>query len=104
MIEYQYRKGQPMIVSRFQVLLAEKAIRERRRISLTRVAEETEISIYTITGFANNTLREAPLDAIDALCGYLGCDVGDLLVRVPDGDAAGNLEPDLEAVLASVTL
>jgi DNA-binding Xre family transcriptional regulator len=68
------------------VLLAQKSRRERRRISLRRVAEETGINPYTIYAIANDTIKEYSKEAVVKLCGYLGCDVGDLLTLedVPD--------------------
>ena len=67
------------IRSRFKVLLAEKELRERRSITLRDVANETGVSIYTVAGFANNTLKEYPADALVELCKYLECTTGDLL-------------------------
>ncbi len=87
------------VVSRFRILLAEKEVRERRAISLADVARETSISIYTITAFARNTLREAPLDVLDTLCRYFACDVGDILSWEPNGKELDeeNLMPSLAA-------
>lgn len=68
------------IRSRFRVLLAEKETREQRRISLRSIVRETGVSISTVEGLANNTLREFPAAGLAAICRYLGCTVGDLLV------------------------
>ncbi len=65
--------------SNFLVLLAQKQQREGKRQSLRQVAVETGVKPYTIYGFANNTLKEYPADAIARLCDYFGCEVGDLL-------------------------
>ncbi len=62
-----------------QVLAAQKAQRERRRISLRTVAEETGINKYTIYAMANDSIREYPKDALEVLCDYFGCDISDLL-------------------------
>ena len=72
------------VTSRFKVLLAEKELREKRNITLRDVATETGVSIYTITGFANNTLREIPVEALMKICRYLDCTTGDLLEYYPD--------------------
>jgi putative transcriptional regulator len=61
------------------ILLAQKARKERRRITLRRVAEETGINKYTIYAIANDTIKEYSKEAVVKLCGYLDCDVGDLL-------------------------
>jgi DNA-binding Xre family transcriptional regulator len=62
-----------------KVLLAQKEMREDRSISLRKVALETGVREYTVYGFANNTLREYPVEAVAKICEYLGCEVGDLL-------------------------
>jgi DNA-binding Xre family transcriptional regulator len=62
------------------VLLAQKARKERRRISLRRAAEETGINPYTIYAIANDTIKEYSKEVIVKLCGYLDCEVGALLV------------------------
>lgn len=72
------------IVSRFRVLLAEKEMREQRRISLRSIVRDTGVSISTVEGLANNTLREFPATGLAAVCRYLGCSVGDLLVLVDE--------------------
>ena len=62
-----------------KVLLAQKEMRESRTISLRKVALETGVREYTVYGFANNTLREYPAEAVAKICEYLDCEVGDLL-------------------------
>lgn len=68
-----------IVKSHLKVLLAQKEMREDRSISLRKAAHETGIREYTMYGFANNTLREYPSEAIAKLCQYLECEVGDLL-------------------------
>ena len=65
--------------SNFLVLLATKQQRDGKRRSLRQVAEESGVKPYTVYGFANNSLKEYPADAIAKLCDYLECEVGDLL-------------------------
>lgn len=65
--------------SNLKVLVAQKSQREKRRISLLTVAEETDINKYTIYAIANDTLREYPVDVMSKLCEYFGCDLSDLL-------------------------
>lgn len=66
--------------SNLLILLAEKHQREGgKRISLRKVAQAAGLTEYTVYGFANNTLKEYPADAIAGLCVYLNCGVGDLL-------------------------
>jgi putative transcriptional regulator len=76
------------IVSRFKVLLAEKEVREKRTISLRQVVRETGVPISTVQGLANNSLREFPGASLEALCDYLGCRLGDLLVIEEEQESA----------------
>jgi putative transcriptional regulator len=67
-----------------QVLMAQKAQQDRRRLSPRTLARETGINPYTIYGLINGTLRELPIEAIEKLCAYFGCDIGELLVLVEE--------------------
>jgi DNA-binding Xre family transcriptional regulator len=62
------------------VLMAQKAQRERRRITPRTVAMETGISRYTIYAFVKDTIQAYPRDVVAKLCEYLDCEVGDLLL------------------------
>lgn len=74
-----YNGGMKELRNNLTVLLAQKARKERRRISLKKAADETGINPYTIYAIANDTIREYSKDVVVRLCGYLDCDVGDLL-------------------------
>ncbi len=65
--------------SQFRVLLAQKATRERRSISLREVVRDTGVAMSTVQGLANNSFKAISREALGALCGYLDCEVGDLL-------------------------
>jgi DNA-binding Xre family transcriptional regulator len=65
--------------SNLVVLAAQKAQRERRRVSLIRIATETKISKYTIYALANDEISEYPKEVLEKLCNYFECDIGDLL-------------------------
>lgn len=72
--------------SNLYLLMAQKAARERRRITLRTVSDETGISYYTLSAIAKETIREYPRDVLAQLCVYFQCNVGDLLTltEVPD--------------------
>lgn len=77
--------------SNFAVLLAERQKTAKRRVSLRAISRATGVPEYTVRGFANDTLSEYPRRAIAALCNYLNCTPGDLLVLEdpsPDPDHA----------------
>lgn len=61
-------------------LIAQKAQRERRRITPRTVATELVITPATIYRMVAGTLREYPAEAVEKLCAYFACEVGDLLV------------------------
>lgn len=67
--------------SQLRRLLADKAHREGRTISLREVVRETNVPISTVMGMANNTIKRVPLEELNDLCDYFGCDVGDILKR-----------------------
>lgn len=67
--------------SQLRILLAQKSDREGRTISLREVVRETHVPISTVMGMANNTIKRVPLDELNELCEYFGCDVGDILKR-----------------------
>jgi putative transcriptional regulator len=85
------------IINRFRILLAERELKQGRSISLRQVACETQLSQYTVNGFANNSLKSIPLDALESICRYFGCQPGDLLIfQDMDGTSpAGSEKPAL---------
>ena len=62
------------------MLLAEKEHRVKRRIPLTEVSEETKLNWKTLQGWANNSITRYDAPVIEALCKYLECEVGKLIV------------------------
>ena len=72
------------MVSQLKIRLAEKEVREKRRIPLSEVERETQVARSTLLGMANNTIRRVPLDELAKLCTYFRCNVGDLLTIVED--------------------
>lgn len=65
--------------SKLRVVVAEKATREGRALSMRRLAEESGASIATVNRLANNTIRRIPVDELAAICRYLDVDVGEIL-------------------------
>ena len=65
-------------------LLDEKGFKERRRITLSEVAEKTGIGRATLTRIANVPGNVTNTDTINALCEYFDCQPGELLMYVPD--------------------
>jgi len=63
----------------FKKLLDEKAFRERRRITLSQVSQDTGISRATLTRISNVPGYNTNTDTLAALCRYFQCGPGDLL-------------------------
>ncbi len=76
-----------MIRFRLKELLADKEFRERRIVTLKEVASDTGINRMTLSKIANHPGATTVSDNIDLLCRYFGCQVGDLMVYVPDEDS-----------------
>lgn len=68
-----------IVKSRLKVLIAEKALREKRRLSLRTIAEESGASLSTVVRLDNDSIKRVPLDELAALCRWIPCEVGDLL-------------------------
>ena len=66
--------------SRLRLIIAEKELRDGRRWSLRTIAEESGANISTVQRLMNNTIKRIPTDELSALCRWLDCDVGDILV------------------------
>ena len=65
--------------SHFRVLIAQKELREKRRIAIRTIAAESKASRSTVERLLNNTMRSVPLDDLARLCAWLPCEVGELL-------------------------
>ena len=78
-----------MIRFRLSELIAEKAFKERRALSLTEVADQSGVHRATLSKMANQPGANIGTDTIDKLCKYFACQPGDLLMYVEDGDETG---------------
>ncbi|WP_449446589.1 helix-turn-helix domain-containing protein [Thermomonas brevis] len=73
-----------MIRFRLTELIADKAFKERRVVSLTEVADATGIHRATLSKMANQPGANIGTDIIDKLCKYFACQPGELLTYVED--------------------
>lgn len=55
-----------------------------RKMNIADVARETGLHRNTVTLLYKETARQVELETIEKLCELFGCQVGDLLERVPD--------------------
>jgi putative transcriptional regulator len=56
-----------------------------RKLKISDVARDTGINRGTITRLYHETAERVELDVLDALCGYFGCGVAELLEHLPSG-------------------
>jgi putative transcriptional regulator len=63
-----------------------KELRSRQGISQNELARRLKMSLANIQKMEYNKAKSIPLDTLDKLCKVLECEVGELLVRVPDND------------------
>jgi putative transcriptional regulator len=74
------------IQNRLKVLLAEKELRENRKLTYRTVAAETGLAIDTLTAYMTQRVNRFDKSTLETLCDYLYCDVGDLLSYSKDED------------------
>jgi len=72
------------IQNRLKVLLAEKELRENRKLTYRTVAKETGLAIGTLTAYMTQNVNRFDKSTLETLCQYLSCNVGDLLNYSPD--------------------
>lgn len=77
-----------MIKSKLKVLLAMHDMNQKQ------LAEATKIRPQTITNIVNNKIRQIPVDALDAICETLNCDISDIFEHIPN-EPNKNLNRDL---------
>lgn len=68
------------VYNRFKILLAEKLTRENEKISYEEIKEKTGIATSTLSAWATNRVSRYDSDTIAALCDFLDCEVGELIV------------------------
>lgn len=75
-----------MIRFRLAELIADKAFRERRVVSMTEIAAATGVHRATLSKMANQPGANVGTDIVDKLCEYFGCEAGDVMTYVPNAD------------------
>ncbi len=67
-----------------------KEVRNARGISQNELARRLEMSLANVQKIEYGKAKSIPLDTLDKLCQILECEVGQLLVRVPDKNGGGS--------------
>lgn len=73
-----------MIRFRLPELIADRAFKERRAITMTEVAEGSGVHRATLSKMSHQPGTNVGTDIIDKLCRYFGCQPGDVLVYVDE--------------------
>lgn len=71
-----------MIRFRLKELVADKAFKENRRITLDEISEATGVHRTTLSRIANKVGYSTSTDVLGALCEYFDCEIGDIAERV----------------------
>ena len=82
-----------MIRFRLAELIADKAFKERRVVSMSEVATATGIHRATLSKIANQPGTNISTDLVDKLCRYFHCQPGDVLTYIEDEVMAADTEP-----------
>lgn len=77
-----------MIRFRLRELIADKAFKEKRLITMGEVAEATGIHRTTLTKIANTPSYNTTTENLDRLCNYFECDTGDVIVFIKSEEGA----------------
>ena len=64
--------------------IEKKQFQESRRITVQEVAEATGVNRMTLSKILNHKGYSTGTDILDRLCAYFGCQVEELVERVPD--------------------
>jgi len=78
--------GMKVVNSHLAILVARKAMREKRRYGIRTIVEETGASRSAVERLLKNTIKNVPLDDLGRLCEWLECEPGDVLRLEPVPD------------------
>ena len=68
------------IYNRIKILVAEKELREGRKLTYRTIAQETGVSTSTLTAYITQKINRFDAQTLEALCKYFGCQIGDVLI------------------------
>jgi len=68
------------------VIIKLKEMRRLKGLSQNGLARLLGMSLANVQKIEYNKAKSIPLDTLDEMCKVLECEVGDLLVRVPERD------------------
>lgn len=83
-------KNKRRVQNRIAVLLYQKELREKRRVTQQELARAIGVSENTITNWMYNDVTKFQAEIIEKLCRFFDCGLCDLLYfeDVPEGDSS----------------
>lgn len=72
--------------SHLRVLVAEKELKERRKLGIRTITAESGASRSAVQRLLNDSIKLVPLDDLARLCVWLPCEVGELLRLEEEGE------------------
>lgn len=70
--------------SRLRILLAEKCFQEGKKITFRDIADGSHVPVSVIQKYMSDSVSRYDKNTLASLCEYFDCQVGDILVYVPD--------------------
>jgi putative transcriptional regulator len=67
------------IKNRIKILIAEKEIRENRKLTMRTIAQEAGVSTNSLVAYTNQDVVRFDAVVLEAFCKYFNCGVGDIL-------------------------
>ena len=72
------------VKNRLAILMAERSIQKQRRITLSEIADEADVSHTTLTKYMQQRATRFDGDVLEKLCKYFGVQVDKLIYVDPD--------------------
>lgn len=92
-------KSRRKVSNRLKVLIAEKEIREHRKITYRQIAQETGIATSTLVAYAQRTVNRYDSQTLEALCEYFNCEISDILILVQARESKTSQDHDESPML-----
>jgi len=67
------------IKNRIKILIAEKEIKENRKLTMRTIAQEGGVSTNSLVGYTNQEVVRFDAVVLEAFCKYFNCEVGEIL-------------------------
>lgn len=79
-----------MIRFRLKERIADLEFEQRRKVTLSEIAEATGLNRTTLSKLSSSSGYNTTTDVLDRLCAYFGCKIGDIVEYVPEDRDRGS--------------